>query len=78
MKAEDIIKAYTTIRNIDNTIPDDVLDFMKNSAIKQLKLCRVVWQSEQLVCAKENISCEYLKNHNKCGLRKRWCNYQTN
>jgi hypothetical protein len=32
-----IIDAYCRIRTIDNTIPDDVLDFMKNSAIEKLK-----------------------------------------
>lgn len=37
MKVQDIIKAYVRIRSIDNTIPDDVLDFMKDSAIEKLK-----------------------------------------
>lgn len=31
-----IIKAYLKIREIDNTIPDDVLDFMKDAAIEKL------------------------------------------
>ena len=37
MKKEDIINAYCRIRTIDNTIPDDVLDFMKNAAIEKLE-----------------------------------------
>jgi chromosomal replication initiation ATPase DnaA len=34
---KDIIKAYCRIREIDNTIPDDVLDFMKNSALDAIE-----------------------------------------
>jgi hypothetical protein len=37
MKKEDIIDAYCKIRTIDQTIPDDVLDFMKNAAIEALE-----------------------------------------
>jgi len=29
MKKEDIINAYLKVREVDNTIPDDVLDFWK-------------------------------------------------
>ena len=36
MNIVDIINAYTRIRKIDQTIPDEVLDFMKESAIKAL------------------------------------------
>ena len=36
MKKKDIIDVYLKIRKIDNTIPDNVLDFMKNSAIEKL------------------------------------------
>ena len=32
-----IIDAYCRIRTIDNTIPDDVLDFMKGAALEKLK-----------------------------------------
>lgn len=32
-----IIDAYCRIRTIDQSIPDDVLDFMKNAAIEKLK-----------------------------------------
>ena len=35
---KDIIDAYTKIRTIDNTIPDEVLDFIKNASIKQLRI----------------------------------------
>lgn len=37
MKKEDIINAYCRIRTIDYTIPDDVLDFMKDAAIEKLE-----------------------------------------
>lgn len=30
--------AYCRIRTIDQTIPDDVLDFMKNAALEKLNL----------------------------------------
>lgn len=36
MKKEDILSAWAKIRKIDNSIPDDVLDFMKDSAINNL------------------------------------------
>lgn len=32
-----IIDAYCRIRTIDQTIPDDVLDFMKNAALEKLR-----------------------------------------
>lgn len=37
MQKSDIINAYVRIRTIDQTIPDDVLDFMKNASIKALQ-----------------------------------------
>ena len=37
MKKEDIINAYVRIRKIDNTIPDEVLNFMKDCAIKTIE-----------------------------------------
>ena len=37
MKEKDIIDAYCRIRKIDNTIPDDVLDFMKIVAIERIR-----------------------------------------
>jgi hypothetical protein len=36
MEKKDIINAYCRIRTIDNTIPDDVLDFMKEASIQKL------------------------------------------
>lgn len=36
MKKEEIISAWAKIREENNSIPDDVLDFMKNSAIEKL------------------------------------------
>jgi hypothetical protein len=37
MNTKDIIDAWARIRKIDQTIPDDVLDFMKDSAVQALK-----------------------------------------
>lgn len=37
MKKKDIIDAYCKVRTIDHTIPDDVLDFMKQAAIEKLE-----------------------------------------
>jgi len=37
MKKEDIITAWVKIRKIEHTIPDEVLDFMKDSAINKLE-----------------------------------------
>ena len=36
MKKKDIINAYCKIRTIDQTIPDEVLDFMKDAALSKL------------------------------------------
>ena len=38
MKTSDIINAYIKIKTIDNTIPCDVLDFMKDCAIAALEM----------------------------------------
>lgn len=48
MSEKMIIDAYCRIRTIDNTISDDVLDFMKDAAIEKLRIQAVVGQSEQL------------------------------
>ena len=37
MDKKQIIDAYCRIRTIDNTIPDDVLDFMKDAAIEKIE-----------------------------------------
>ena len=36
MTVRDIKDAYVRIRTVDHTIPDDVLDFMRDSAINEL------------------------------------------
>lgn len=37
MTEQMIIDSYCLIRKIDNTIPDEVLDFMKESALERLR-----------------------------------------
>ena len=37
MDKKDILKAYCEIRNTNNSIPDDVLNLMKNSAITTIE-----------------------------------------
>jgi hypothetical protein len=37
MNKTQIIEAYARIRAIDQTIPDDVLDFMKDAALEKLQ-----------------------------------------
>ena len=37
MKKQDIIDAWKEIRKTSSTIPDDVLDFMKDCAVRQLE-----------------------------------------
>lgn len=47
--------AYCRIRTIDQTIPDEVLDFMRDASIEKLNqallIHDVVGRSEQLVCS---------------------------
>lgn len=38
MESKAIIDAYCRIRTIDNTIPDDVLDFMKDASLSHSTL----------------------------------------
>jgi hypothetical protein len=38
MKKQDIVNAWATIRKENNSIPDDVLDFMKDSAIEKSEM----------------------------------------
>ena len=49
MTEDDIRKAYVRIREIDHTIPDDVLDFMKNTAIDALRKERTEKELNELV-----------------------------
>ena len=46
MTEQDIRQAYITMRQIDNTIPDEVLDFMRDASIEKLN---TVERSKQLV-----------------------------
>lgn len=48
---------------------------MKPNTIQML--CECDKSEVELFCGKENKDCKYLKKNNKCGLRKRWCAYQT-
>ena len=54
-----IIDAYCRIRTIDQTIPDDVLDFMKDAAIEKLRkhavsssVCDNCGEGKPMICAK--------------------------
>lgn len=40
-RIKDVIDAYCRIRTIDNSIPDDILDLMKDSAIATLNSCQL-------------------------------------
>lgn len=54
MKNKDIIDAYCRIRKIDNTIPDDVLDFMKDAALEKLNSINNAIRVMEAMC--DNIS----------------------
>lgn len=51
--------AYCRIRTIDQTIPDEVLDFMRDASIEKLnqalRIHDVVGQGEQFYCDQEKI-----------------------
>jgi hypothetical protein len=71
MKKEDIIKAYCKIRTIDNTIPDEVLDFMKVSALNRLE------SKEEILSHLQNVIQSLLYTQNINSLRregKTWSN----
>ena len=55
----------------------EVIKLMVDFTEKQLLLHDVVVPKGTLFCDKENKECKYLRKKNKCGLRKRWCSYQT-
>lgn len=59
MTEKQIIDTYCRIRTIDETIPYDVLDFMKDSAIEKLRS-----ESEPIVIAPD-----FIVEHNR-----RWTN----
>lgn len=46
MTEQDIRQAYVRIREIDNTIPDEVLDFMKDASIEKLNKVLQVQDNE--------------------------------
>lgn len=55
MTVKDISDAYLKIRKVDNTIPDEVLDFMKDAAIEKINNhCAHNWVAYKgaLVCTK--------------------------
>ena len=62
--------AYCRIRTIDQTIPDEVLDFMRDASIEKLnqalRIHDVVGRSEQLPCG----DCE---NYAQWDNGIRWC-----
>lgn len=49
-----IIDAYCRIRTIDQTIPDDVLDFMKDAALEKLHISDVKCSCEPVKTKDEN------------------------
>ena len=57
-----IIDAYCRIRTIDNTIPDEVLDFMKDCALKKLE--RQKSDSENFLLKDINQSAEIIYKNN--------------
>lgn len=61
MEKKDILNAYIKIRQIDNTIPDDVLDFMKNAAIEKIEM------SEFCKCTNTRTRTSYILNNTT------WC-----
>lgn len=71
-----IIDAYCRIRTIDNTIPDDVLDFIKDAAIEKLRKYDVVGESEQLSCGRNITTCVFYKDSGKCS-NPEYCRDQT-
>jgi hypothetical protein len=60
MKQNEIIDAYCRIRKIDQTIPDEVLDFMKDAAIEKLQLIEDHENCDRGSCFKcKNMHCPY-------------------
>jgi hypothetical protein len=57
MNKKMIIDAYCKIRTIDNTIPDDVLDFMKEAALEKLKAIEL--ETKILLPMKKDINCKH-------------------
>jgi len=57
MEKTDIINAYLEIRKTNNTIPDEVLDFMKDCAIQKLSLP----EQEEKECNHNNTDVQNLR-----------------
>lgn len=47
MNKEEIVNAWATIRRENNTIPDDVLNFMKDSSIKVIESGSLIQKAKQ-------------------------------
>ena len=69
------INGHTTAINLFLEAVDEVSDLQ--DTLNTLRLNDVVVPKGTLFCDKENKECKYLRKKNKCGLRKRWCSYQT-
>jgi len=57
MEKTDIINAYLEIRKTNNTIPDEVLDFMKDCAIQKLSLPEQEEEKIYFKCPYTKIEC---------------------
>jgi len=55
MKERDIIDAWAKIRKTDHTIPDEVLDFMKEAAVQKLKTPNFKWLKSSQEIEKGNV-----------------------
>lgn len=75
MKTADIINAYVRIRKIDNTIPDDVLNFMKDCAITVLEMRGIPTHQEIEEFAKSREKVEYRAKLIEDGAK--WMGYRT-
>lgn len=63
MTKKEIISAWYKIREENNTIPDDVLDFMKDCAIERIELYK---SSREILHAKE-VNTEQPTECGNCG-----------
>lgn len=65
MNEQMIRDAYCKMRTIDNTIPDDVLDFMKDSAIEKLGATKEPSEQERQDLVRVKLFlCDYMKDNN--------------
>lgn len=75
MKTADIINAYVRIKEIDNTISDNVLDFMKDCAITALEMRGIPTHQEIEEFAKSHEKVEYRAKLIEKGAK--WMGYRT-